>query len=430
MINEETIYMGNGLEGNTDKERAFKEVMSKAWKPVSIGSLTGIVIGTGAILATHIDMESGVEDDVLPADDKVNVQETPVAEQVVEPEENAPALRIASVDDALPFDEAFVSAREQVGAGGVFYWRGVIFSTYTADEWETMTEDQHESFSQQVRPEVEAKDITAEEIQSQIAQYNEPEPDVDDIVQDELLAADDVNEAVVADDVEVAADMAFEEIPIQEMNEDIAIDEASLDKINEDIAIAATPMYEENEDIAIADVTDEGVAIAELPDADPDVAIADAEDDVQDIAFAEDDDIRLAEMFSLQPSEEVAMNAAAATKGGNLDDVRAQDASFANFLSDDSVRIVGYGEFDGHVVRGLDLDGDDVVDIAVIDVDDSGDLSREDIIMEEGNGNQSTYGELQDFALNQMNDDNHPMTPNPDVADDMPDYMDDALAQL
>jgi hypothetical protein len=429
MTNEETIYMGNGLEGNTDKESAFKGVMSKAWKPVTIGSLTGIVIGTGAILATHIDMESGAESDNLPANDKPNVQETPVAEQAVEPEESAPALKIASVDDALSFDEAFVSAREQVGAGGVFYWRGVIFSTYTADEWETMTEDQHESFAQQVRPEVEAKDITAEEIQSQIAQYEEAEPDVDDIVQDELLAAEDVNEVVVADDVEVAPDMAFEENPEQEENVDIAIDDSALDKINEDIAVAAAPMYETSEDIAIADVADEGVAIAELPEADPDVAIAETEDDVQDIAFAEADDIRLAEMFSLQPGEEVAMSEAA-TKGANLDDVRAQDASFENFLSDDSVRIVGYGEFDGHVVRGLDLDGDDVVDIAVIDVDDSGDLSREDIIMEEGNGNQSTYGELQDFAMHQMNDDNHPMTPNPDVADDMPDYMDDALAQL
>lgn len=430
MINEETIYMGNIQNGNTDKESVIKEVMAKAWKPVTIGGLTGIVIGTGAILASHIDMESGVSESELPANDNVKEQDAVVPENEVATTEGASDLRIATVDNSLPFDEAFVAAREQVGPGGVFYWRGVIFSTYTADEWETMTEDQHDSFAELVRPEVEAKDITDEDIQSQIAQYDEAEPEVDDIVQDELLAAEDVNEAVVADDVEVAPDMAFEENPVQEENEDFAIADSAIDKINEDIAIAGAPMYETSEDIAIADVADEGVAIAELPDADPDVVVADAAEEVQDIAFAEDDDIRLDEMFSLQPGDDVAMNDVATKGGSSIDNVRSQDASFENFLSDDSVRIVGYGEFDGHVVRGLDLDGDDMVDIAVIDVDDSGDLSRDDIIMEEGNGNQATYGELQDFALNQMHGDSDSMTPNPDVADDMPDYMDDAIAQL
>lgn len=411
MVNEETIYMGNIQKENTDKESAIKEVMAKAWKPVTIGSLTGIVIGTGAILASRIDMETGVSEEELLADDNKKVQDSVLPESDVDTDVNAPALQIAAVDDGISFEEAFAAAREQVGPGGVFEWRGVIFSTYTADEWESMTEDQHDSFAQLVRPEVEAQDVSEEEIRSEIAQ-NEPDADVeiDDLAQDDL----------VADDIDVIEDLADNAAPVQEMDVENVYDDIAIQETDEDIAIADIPVQE----------VEEGVVVADFPDADPDVVVADAAEEVQDIAFAEDDEIRLAEMFSLQPGEDVAM-ANAATKGEALNaDVRSQDASFENFLSDSSVRIVGYGEFDGHVVRGLDLDGDDMVDIAVIDVDDSGDLSREDIIMEEGNGNQATYGELQDFALNQSHDNHDTMTPNPDVADDMPDYMDDALAQL
>lgn len=427
MVNEETIYMGNIREGNTDKESAIKEVMAKAWKPVTIGSLTGIVIGTGAILATRIDMESGVSEEELLADDNKKTQDSVVPETGVDTDVNAPALKIAAVEDGISFEDAFAAAREQVGPGGVFEWRGVIFSTYTADEWESMTEDEHDSFAEMVRPEVEAQDVSEEEIRSEIAQ-NEPDTDVeiDDLAQEDVIAD--------ANDIDVIEDLADNAAHLQEMDLDEVVDDVAIQESDEGIAIADLPVQEDDEDIAIADLpaheVEEGVVVADFPDADPDVVVADAADEVQDIAFAEDDEIRLSEMFSLQPGDDVAM-ANAATKGESLnDDVRGQDASFENFLSDSSVRIVGYGEFDGHVVRGLDLDGDDMVDIAVIDVDDSGDLSREDIIMEEGNGNQATYGELQDFALNQSHDDHDSMTPNPDVADDMPDYMDDALAQL
>jgi hypothetical protein len=69
----------------------------------------------------------------------------------------------------------------------------------------------------------------------------------------------------------------------------------------------------------------------------------------------------------------------------------------------------------------------------VIDVDDSGSYSRADIVID-NEGNMTTYGELEDFAHEQMpgEDDhlNEDQAQNPEVAQDMPDYMDDALAQL
>lgn len=49
--------------------------------------------------------------------------------------------------------------------------------------------------------------------------------------------------------------------------------------------------------------------------------------------------------------------------------------------SHDDVRIVGTSEYQGHAVVGLDLDGDNQADVAVIDVDDNYELSDPDVVV-------------------------------------------------
>ena len=61
-------------------------------------------------------------------------QETPAV--VVETSLYAP---IAHVSDDLTFSQAFAEARRQVGPGGVFEWRGNVYGTYYAEEWEKMS---------------------------------------------------------------------------------------------------------------------------------------------------------------------------------------------------------------------------------------------------------------------------------------------------
>jgi len=41
--------------------------------------------------------------------------------------------------DDMSFGQAFASARAEVGPGGVFEWRGNVYSTYVAEEWNAMT---------------------------------------------------------------------------------------------------------------------------------------------------------------------------------------------------------------------------------------------------------------------------------------------------
>ena len=89
--------------------------------------------------------------------------------------------------------------------------------------------------------------------------------------------------------------------------------------------------------------------------------------------------------------------------------------------ADVEVHIIGYGEVQGHVAVGLDTDGDGQADVAIIDVDDSGGLSDPDVLVDD-QGNMATFGELN----NEPDPNLQASMENPDVAPDMPDYMNDA----
>ena len=70
-----------------------------------------------------------------------------------------------------------------------------------------------------------------------------------------------------------------------------------------------------------------------------------------------------------------------------------QVASQQSSESDSDVHIVGYGEVQGHAAVGLDMNGDGQADVAIIDVDDSGNISNPDVVVDR-QGNMATIGEL------------------------------------
>ena len=51
------------------------------------------------------------------------------------------------VTDNMSFNQAFAAARREVGAGGVFEWRGGVYGTYYADEWKNFSPEYRQSFS-------------------------------------------------------------------------------------------------------------------------------------------------------------------------------------------------------------------------------------------------------------------------------------------
>lgn len=126
----------------------------ESWKPVTIGGLTGILMGAGAMYGVQA-IASGSNEVASGAEE---------------------GLKVATVDDSMSFSQAFEAARAQVGAGGVFTWHGNIFNTYTADEWKAISNEDKHHFAEQVKPEVPASEVDT----NQVADV-EPQTEDDDV---------------------------------------------------------------------------------------------------------------------------------------------------------------------------------------------------------------------------------------------------------
>ena len=51
-----------------------------------------------------------------------------------------------NVNNDMSFSEAFAAARHEVGAGGAFEWHGNVYSTFYAEEWNSMTEEEKDDY--------------------------------------------------------------------------------------------------------------------------------------------------------------------------------------------------------------------------------------------------------------------------------------------
>lgn len=51
------------------------------------------------------------------------------------------------INDNMSFNEAFASARSEVGPGGVFEWHGQLYGTYTAAEWAHMNSSEKAAYA-------------------------------------------------------------------------------------------------------------------------------------------------------------------------------------------------------------------------------------------------------------------------------------------
>lgn len=128
MTNEETQYMPNAVQNeNTTPSPQPRRGLKTGWKRVAIGGVSGIMVGSAAAYAaTHL-MDNRVAE--KPADDT----EGDAAAQA------ADTKMATTVTDDMTFEDAFAAARDEVGAGGVFTWKGNVYGTFTTDEWEAMT---------------------------------------------------------------------------------------------------------------------------------------------------------------------------------------------------------------------------------------------------------------------------------------------------
>jgi len=119
-----------------------KSGKNSLWKTATLGGISGVLLGAGALYA-HGRVTGGPDSSPTTDGDHAVPND----------------LHVATVDQNSSFAEAFAAARAEVGPGGVFHWHGGVYSTYSAEEWDALSDGQKHDFALLVDPEVKAGDI-------------------------------------------------------------------------------------------------------------------------------------------------------------------------------------------------------------------------------------------------------------------------------
>lgn len=115
---------------------------SGAWKSVIIGGVPGVLLGTAGTAFAQEVIDVNHQDEPNEDASNTNVEH-------IEPQEVGVGMA-ESVNDDMSFGEAFDAAREEVGPGGVFEWHGHLYNTYSAAEWESMSDEDRQEFANSV----------------------------------------------------------------------------------------------------------------------------------------------------------------------------------------------------------------------------------------------------------------------------------------
>lgn len=165
---EETVMINKNI--NDKKENTVMENNEVTAKKTSVknekaayaagGFAAGLASGVaGSSLAANTAHDDEKEEVIASAENTENITtETVVAEEqnyiAPEPEDVLLAtdegVRIAQVDDKATFAEAFADARAQVGPGGAFEWRGHVYNTYYAEEWNNMSAEERAEYQSKI----------------------------------------------------------------------------------------------------------------------------------------------------------------------------------------------------------------------------------------------------------------------------------------
>lgn len=126
---------------NSDNEIVVTGAKKNSWKRAAVGSGSGLLIGSVATLLMGMKSADAESTDG-------NHENNNHKDELSNPEWVDDQIQVAtSVNDDMSFGDAFAAARAEVGAGGCFEWHGNLYGTYTADEWNHMTAEQRDEWS-------------------------------------------------------------------------------------------------------------------------------------------------------------------------------------------------------------------------------------------------------------------------------------------
>ena len=113
-------------------EMKKENILSKNIRKVAFGLSSGVVLGTAS---SFIVLDDTTEHPEL-VDGDVSFA--------------------GSMSGDMSFEEAFNTAREEIGPRGAFEWQGNIFSTYTEAEWDSLSEEEKSEYFNNFRWDAES----------------------------------------------------------------------------------------------------------------------------------------------------------------------------------------------------------------------------------------------------------------------------------
>ena len=326
----------------------MKSNLTRNWIWTAVSGTSGLLFGgVGAMYAPEAIasiLGRGTEKEKVDTN-----QETSVVEEADPmPDTDIP---IAEVSDDMSFAEAFNSAREDVGAGGAFYWHGGIYGTYYEDEWNELSDEDKSKFN----------DLA-----------NEKFPEPEDA--ENAIRPQDVEEMTVDTTETKTGDV--EQAGHENQEGDIDFQIVGSTTVDGHYAVEVDVDGDGKADVLYVDADDSKSVT-------PDDLLVDREGNVVTM----DGEV----LNDLDDEEKVAVN----VEGTEENEVPVVDyETKAEDDEDDQVAIVGYSEYDGHLVTGYDTKGDGMTDTVIIDIDDDGIPSANDIIITDEH-NITTIGELE-----------------------------------
>ena len=157
MKTEDTIYDNEGTQfdetqfeesKNTPKEDdnvkspSNKSTKARVARSVAMGGVMGILLGT---TTSFVAADSVIHNDNPDKPEKPTDNHNENEEHPAWTDGNVAVA--TTVNDDMSFGEAFAAARAEVGSGGSFEWHGNVYSTYTAEEWNSMSAEEKEEYN-------------------------------------------------------------------------------------------------------------------------------------------------------------------------------------------------------------------------------------------------------------------------------------------
>lgn len=114
-------------------------------KRVAVGAASGIALGAvWGVLSSATPTDQQADNASQASDGDTQQQDVSSADV---PEWSDGQVSVAQgVSDDMSFTDAFDTARMEVGPGGVFEWHGYIYSTYTEEEWNNMSQAERDEY--------------------------------------------------------------------------------------------------------------------------------------------------------------------------------------------------------------------------------------------------------------------------------------------